>query len=229
VISLTKKKGGLIMNPIKRILVFIIALILVFSTSVSAISNEAVSKVDLSNESLIEIVDPHIIENNLVYEIINEKGIINKIGEKSVQSLKDHLILASIEKNENSTKNAVNYIHILILENIGATVTKHWWGTRILTPSKSVAINVSNLASLFSTEISDKAMLTGLLLAGVGTIPGAGTPAVIAAVLVGLFGWADARTWATVSSLMSSQFVYNKYLLTVDINKWIMEVKVYPQ
>jgi hypothetical protein len=213
------------MNPIKKICILVIVFIMLFPSSTFAYSGIPTVETDLSKQSLIEIVDPHIVENNSVYSIINEKELINKIGIKNVQSLKEYLVIAS---NENSVKNAVNDIHIAILRDVGASVSKHWWGTKILTPSQNVAIKVRDLASAFSTQMGDAAMLTALLLAGVGFIPGYGSPAAIAGIVVGIWGWADARTWSTVSSLMSTHFVSNRYLLTIDINKWIMEVKVYP-
>lgn len=106
----------------------------------------------------------------------------------------------------------------------GATVNRYWWGTKINTYNRTNAINTRNLANSFS---GDAGIAVALAAVGIFFIPELGTAATIAGAIVGVISWADSRTWSTVDSLMTNKIDSYRHVLTVDINKWIMEVKCY--
>lgn len=70
-------------------------------------------------------------------------------------------------------------------------------------------------------------MAAALAAVGIGFIPGVGGVTSIAGFLVSGIAWADARTWSAVSSGVTKKIDVGKYFMTIDINKWDMEVKVY--
>lgn len=194
-----------------------------FSTNVAA--QEVSDKVN-SNE-LINIVDPYIKETRLAYKVKNEKELIQKIGYERVKSLKAYLIEASKDKERSLGRDAVHFIHMHILRYVGASVTSHWWGKRIITRGKAVTEKVRELASLFSTYASTAGLAAGLISIGLAFVPGAGTAAAIAGAVTGIISWADSLTWSKVSEGMLRRMNRNDYYLTIDINAWNMEVKVY--
>lgn len=180
-----------------------------------------------ANENIISVVDPYIEETTFEYKIKNEAELIQKIGQDKVNSLKNYLVEASKEKQKALRREAVKDVHVSILKKAGASVSSHWWGKRIKTPNKTVAVKVRKLASDFSGASGDAALVATLTAFGIGFIPGFGTASSVASAVVGVVSWADARTWSKVSEKMLSKIAAKKYKLTIDVNKWNMEVKVY--
>ena len=210
------------MNHLKKLCLFLFSVSVLFLTSPLDIQATYVSP-----SELIEIVNPFIRETYRSYELINEEELVTQIGWETVQSLKTYLVEASRQKAESLRRDAVQDYHTVILKEAGASVQRYWWGTRIKTETRQVAINVRNLSNGFSGDAGTEGMLTALTLAGIGFIPGYGTAATIAGMVVGVASWADSTTWSSVSNGVANMIDLYKYKLTVDINKWIMEVKVY--
>lgn len=178
-------------------------------------------------DELIKIVDPYIVEDFRSYTIKNQEELISKIGLENFNSLNERLSIANREKRAALNKDAVHDIHMAILREAGATVNAEWWGKRIKTPNRTVAIKVRKLANTFGTASSVSGFRAGLIAAKISTIPGFGTPAAIAGALVGLISLADSVTWSTVSDKVADKINDGIYNLTIDINAWMMEVKVY--
>lgn len=211
------------MHKLKSIFLSVISilmLILINPLPVSANSTFTPSE-------LIEIVNPYILETVRSYELKNESELISKIGSENVASLKIYLIEASKEKAALLRRDAVLDIHITVLRLAGATVDRYWWGTKIKTETRQVAINVRNLANGFSGAAGTLGMTAALIAAGISFIPGLGTAATIAGVVIGITSWADSTTWSNVSMLVANKIDLYQYKLTIDINKWVMDVQVY--
>ncbi|NLC05006.1 MAG: hypothetical protein GX778_00575 [Erysipelothrix sp.] len=177
-----------------------------------------------SGEELIQIADPYIVESLWDYQIINGEELKSIIGEELYTSLEIRIEEASSEKRQELKRDAVLDVHITVLRAAGATVNRYWWGTKINTYNRTNAINTRNLANSFS---GDAGIAVALAAVGIFFIPELGTAATIAGAIVGVISWADSRTWSTVDSLMTNKIDSYRYVLTVDINKWIMEVKCY--
>ncbi|MDY6062450.1 MAG: hypothetical protein SPI53_01430 [Erysipelotrichaceae bacterium] len=176
---------------------------------------------------LIEIVDPYIKETFNSYSIQNKEELISKIGLENYNLLEKRIEIATREKQELLSRDAVYDIHVQILRKAGATVEYHWWGKKIKTYSRTVAINVRKLANGFSGAAGTAGMKIALLAAGINFIPGLGAAATIAGAVVGVISWADSSTWSSVSSKVADKIDEGKYNLTIDINGWNMDVQVY--
>lgn len=201
-----------------------VAPIVTYAKDTSNISNK---NHEYTTAELIEIVDPYIKETFNSYSIQNKEELISKIGLKNYNLLEKRIEIATIEKKKLLSRDAVRDIHIKILRKAGATVESHWWGKRIKTDSRTVAINVRKLAHGFSGIEGDAGMISALLFTGIGFIPGVGQAAAIAGVVSSVLSWADSRTWSSVAEKVADKIDEGKYNLTIDINAWIMEVKVY--
>lgn len=199
-----------------------IVMILCLFVPINAESSEVMN----ANE-LIEIVNPFIVETFSGYEIDNAEELKNILGDELFLSLENRLVEASDEKRRSLSRDAVLDVHITVLREAGATVDRYWWGTKINTHGRTNAINTRNLATSFSGHAGDAGVIAALTAAGISFIPGLGTAATIAGAIVGVLAWADATTWSTVGTLMTNKIDSYKYYLTIDINKWIMEVKCY--
>lgn len=203
----------------------------------AATSSNSIETTDINSiksEDLISIIDPYVVETVSSYKLVNENELATIIGQDKVDSLKLYLKEASKEKAKSLNREAVRETHIRILEMAGCNVSAHWWGKKVVLAktnntayAKSRAKNVRDLTEAFSGAAGDAGMTTALAAAGLSFIPGLGTASSIAGLLVGGIAWADARTWSTVSSGVKKKIDVGKYFMTIDINKWIMEVKVY--
>ena len=211
------------MHTVKRMILFSLIVSSLFLSLPMSISAHSYSP-----SELVDIVNPYINETYRSYELINEEELISRIGWEAVESLKVYLVEASRQKAKSMRRDAVQDYHTVILREAGATVQRYWWGTRIKTNTRPVAINVRNLSYGFSGDAGTEGMLTALTLAGIGFIPGYGTAATVVGMVVGVVSWADSTTWSNVSMGVANKVDLYQYKLTIDINKWIMEVKVYP-
>lgn len=191
------------------------------------IGNVHAANEDLSYFEVIEIADPYIIKEGMYYEISNKDKLNNLLGDLYFEKVVVQVDNANKEISKSMTREAVHDVHIAILEENGNTVTSHWWGKKVKTYGRINTINTRNLMNAFGTAASDAGILTALTAAGISFIPGFGTAATVAGAVVGLISWADARTWSTASSLITSKIESQKYYLTIDINAWNMDVQVY--
>lgn len=180
-----------------------------------------------SGEELIQIADPYIVESLWDYQIINGEELKSIIGEELYTSLEIRIEEGSSEKRQELKRDAVLDVHITVLRAAGATVNRYWWGTKINTYNRTNAINTRNLANSFSGDADDAGIAVALAAADISFISGLGTAATIAGAIVGVISWADSRTCSTVDSLITNKIDSYRYVLSVDINKWIMEVKCY--
>lgn len=176
---------------------------------------------------LIKVIDPYIVENVYSYSIVNKNELIKKIGLENVKKLEKRLELANLDKAESLNRDAVHEVHIEILRRAGASVESLWWGKRIKTHNRTTAINVRRLANAFTGDAGDAGVVSALAATGISFIPGLGTPAAIAGAVVSVVSWADSTTWNKVATQVSDKIDEGEYNLTIDINAWDMEVKVY--
>lgn len=189
--------------------------------------NEENKKYEYTGTQLIEIINPYIKETFNAYSIQNENELISKIGLENFKSLEKRIQIATVEKRDSLSRAAVSVSHERILRQVGATVESHWWGRRIKTYSRDVAINVRKLAHGFSGDAGSLGLTTSLASMGIGFIPGLGTAAAIAGTLLGVMSWADSSTWSDVSAKVAAKIDEGQYNLTIDINALIMNVQVY--
>ncbi|TFU95368.1 hypothetical protein [Granulicatella sp. 19428wC4_WM01] len=190
-------------------------------------TNIAVKDISCKDQDLIKVVDEHIVETMTSYQIIKPDELKEKIGVDNFNKLQTRLVIANKEKSESLNREAVQDIHIQILRQVGATVESHWWGKRIITHNRDTAINVRKLANAFTGTAGDAGIVSAMAAAGIGIIPGLGTPAAIAGIITGVISWADSTTWNNVATQVANNIDSGKYNLTIGINAWIMEVKVY--
>lgn len=190
-------------------------------------SNSSNKNYEYTTTELIEIVDPYIKETFNSYSIQNKEELISKIGLDNYKTLEQRLEIATKEKQASLSREAVRDAHIQILRRAGATVEAHWWGKRIKTHNRTTAINVRKLANAFTGSAGDAGFISAMIATGIGFIPGLGTPATIAGLVVGAISWADSTTWNNVATQVANHIDSGKYDLTIDINAWMMEVKVY--
>lgn len=66
-----------------------------------------------------------------------------------------------------------------------------------------------------------------LISANLAFVPGLGEAATVAGTLVSIVTWADSTTWSKVFDLVASKIDDGEYNLTIDINAWNMDVRVY--
>ncbi len=197
---------------------------LVFPMQVTA--NE-VKHTKLTYNELITIADPYIKKVGVYFKITNENELHSILGEEYYDMVVTRVKEANIELAKTYSKDAVTDIHVKVLRKAGATVEYHWWGKRILTNSRTVAINVRNLANGFSGEAGKDGVVEALTLAGISLIPGLGTAATIAGAIVSVASWANSATWSEVKQKVAEKIDVGIYNLTIDINGWVMDVRVY--
>ena len=70
-------------------------------------------------------------------------------------------------------------------------------------------------------------MKYALISANLAFVPGLGEAATVAGTLVSIVTWADSTTWSKVFDLVASKIDDGEYNLTIDINAWNMDVRVY--
>ena len=215
-------------NIYKKATSFLLAFIMCISfiMPTQAYASEVENKKFTYNE-LITIADPYIEESGIAFRITNSDELRDILGNEYYTLVENRVKAANAELGETLDRDAVTDTHVAILREAGATVEYHWWGKRVLTNSRSVAINVRNLANAFSGAAGTAGMETALLAAGISFIPGLGTAATIAGVVVGIVAWADSTTWSTVNQKVAEKIDVGKYKLTIDINGWDMDVQVY--
>lgn len=206
---------------------FLSVLVLTLLLSFSNIQKVSAQQKQLPKEQIMEIVNSHVKKVWQGFYIENENELVDKIGVENVDSLKKQLKkqneLLALERN----RNAVSNIHIFILRYVGAKVETHWWGTRIKTSNKETTIQVRKAAEMFSSSTSTAGFITGLATIGIAFIPGVGNVAAIAGLLVSAISWSDAETWSDVASKIADKGDYGIYNLTIDINAWYKDVRVY--
>lgn len=179
-----------------------------------------------SSNKLIDIVNPYIVETFNSYYIRDEKELLQKIGQTNLEIVKQRLVVANKEKRAALQRDAVTLDHINILRAAGIDITSHWWGKRIKTYSQRDANVVRRMASIFSSKASGNASAASVLGFLSGLVPGYQLPSILASISSLVMG-ADADTWDKVQDLVTEEVIYGNYNLTIDINAWNTEVKVY--
>ena len=180
-----------------------------------------------SFQELIEIANPYIVENFYSYSIVREDELKGKIGEINFKTIQLCLEIANKEKLEKLNRDAVSDEHISILRAAGAEVSSEWSGKRIRTYDRETAIKVRKLASGFSGDAGAEGLKYALISANLAFVPGLGEAATVAGTLVSIVTWADSTTWSKVFDLVASKIDDGEYNLTIDINGWNMDVRVY--
>lgn len=210
--------------------------IIIFSFSIFSISKPQVLKADLldtkiekiySASELINIVNPYIKETFRAYTIENKEELIAKIGFKNYQSLEKRIIEANKRKAKSLNRDAISIDHFFILHKAGAKIESHWWGTRLKTDSRDVAIKVRNLAHGFSGDSGRQGLISSLIVSGLSKIPVIGNLIEAVGLIHNLIIYADSKTWSDVAYKVGLKIDEAKYNLTIDINQWILDVRVY--
>lgn len=180
-----------------------------------------------TTEDIIFIVDLYIKEITFEYKIENVAELAQKIGQKELNSLKTYLIGASKEKSYSLQRAAVSLLQVATIKAVSAIITSHWWSKKIKILNKIVFTKLQKLVYAFSSAEGDKGLFCGILTERLSFAPEYGQVATLAGLGISIKSWADSKTWSTVTSKMDAIIKMKKYKLTVNVNSWNMEVRVY--
>lgn len=174
----------------------------------------------ITTQQLIDIASPHVKRVYQGFVLENEEELVKKIGLDKVKSLKDHLKKQNFEIFQERYRDAVQNNHIDLIRKLGAKVERPFWGTRIKTSTKNQSSGVRELAKYFGGKSSAESVTTALFSMGFSWLgPVLGAWSIVTAF--------DAITWGLVSEGIADRLLEGKTSLTIDINGWILDVKVY--
>lgn len=189
-----------------------------------AFSNVRVLKANnnqIRHFEIIEITEPYIIKLNKKFYISDESLLSKKIGYETLETLKQFLKQQNSEISAENSRDAVGNVHIEAYRKIGATVERHFWGTRIKTHNRKQTLAARELADVFAGRSTIESMATALASIGVPPL----------SVVLGAWSFVaglDATTWGKVVKGIGDRMLYDgKDTVTIDINGWVLNVVVY--
>lgn len=182
---------------------------------------------ELSYFELIEIADPYVDKNDIFYKIKCKNELRNILGDYYYSLIEERVNDANAEIRKSMNRDAFNAEIIAIFKANGNTVEEFWWGKKIKTYGYTNSKNTRNIMYAFATAENDKTIQAALVAAGISFIPGYGAVGTIFGLATGAILWANAKTWTKAYEGIEKKMQSGVYYITIDINSWNMDVRVY--